>query len=161
VSIVVDILLLQTVSIAIASVGVLLGAIYYIFQIRHQTRIRKTDLLVRMYSTITSRDWLEAWDRVNSMEITDFSKMRAEHRIVDVNEVLGVFDELGVLLQMRLIDFDLVEKLFHGHVKRVWEKLKPVAEQGRKSANDPRLGEGVEYLYNEVKKREKAGAKSG
>jgi hypothetical protein len=33
---------IQTVSIAIASAGVFLAAIYYILQIRHQTRIRQT-----------------------------------------------------------------------------------------------------------------------
>jgi hypothetical protein len=53
VSIVVDI---QTVSIAIASASVVAGVVYYALQLRNQTKIRKTDLLVRLYSTMTSKD---------------------------------------------------------------------------------------------------------
>ena len=71
VSRVVDILLLQTVSIAIASAGVFLAAIYYIFQIRHQTRLRQTDLIMRLYSTFGSKEFQDAWTRIES---TDFKK---------------------------------------------------------------------------------------
>ena len=46
--IVVDIMLLQTISIAIASAGVFLAAIYYIFQIRHQDKMRHLDLFMRL-----------------------------------------------------------------------------------------------------------------
>ena len=41
---------IQTISIAIASAGVFLAAIYYTIQIRHQTKMRHTDLVVRLYS---------------------------------------------------------------------------------------------------------------
>jgi hypothetical protein len=44
---------IQTISVAIASADVLVAAIYYILQIRHQTTIRKTDLLIRLYQTYT------------------------------------------------------------------------------------------------------------
>jgi hypothetical protein len=56
---------------------------------------------------------------------------------------------------MRLLDIDPVEKLLHGHIERMWEKLKPLIEEIREAMNDPRLGEGYEYLYNEMKKRRK------
>jgi hypothetical protein len=39
---------IKTVSIAVASASVILGAIYYIWQIRHQSRIRQTDLVIRL-----------------------------------------------------------------------------------------------------------------
>jgi hypothetical protein len=50
---------IQTVSIAIASAGVFAAAIYYALQIRHQTKLRETDLLVRLYSTFTNKEVLE------------------------------------------------------------------------------------------------------
>jgi hypothetical protein len=52
VSIMVDI---QTVSIAIASASVVAGIVYYAFQVRHQTKIRRTDLLTRLYSIMVSK----------------------------------------------------------------------------------------------------------
>jgi hypothetical protein len=101
-----------------------------------------------------SKDWLEAWDRVDSLQTDDLIKMRDEHRMVDINQVYQFFEEVGILLQMRLVDIDLVEKLLHGLVKNTWEKLKPVAEYSRKLRNDPKMAQGFEYLYNEMKKRE-------
>lgn len=41
---------IQTVSIAIASAGVFVAAVYYIFQIRNQTKMRQTDLVMKLYS---------------------------------------------------------------------------------------------------------------
>jgi hypothetical protein len=64
---VVDILLLQTVSIAIASAGVFVAAVYYILQIRHQTKIRQTDLVIRLYSTYGSKEFQEAWATVREL----------------------------------------------------------------------------------------------
>jgi hypothetical protein len=145
---------IQTVSVMLASASVIAGVVYYAFQIRHQTRIRKTDLLVRLYSTLASKDWLEAYIKVRDIETVDLSKLRAEHAEVEFNEVLLFFDELGVLLQMGLVDIRTVEKLLHAHIKRTWEKTKPIVVAVRKSLNDPQIGEGFEYLYNEMKKRE-------
>jgi hypothetical protein len=144
----------------LASAGVIAGVVYYALQIRHQTRIRKTDLLVRLYSTLASKDWLEAYIKVRDIETADFSKLRAEHAEVEFNEVLLFFDELGVLLQMGLVDIHTVEKLLHAHIKRTWERTKPMVVAVRKSLNDPQIGQGFEYLYNEMKKREQQPAKT-
>jgi hypothetical protein len=142
------------ISAIVAATGVLVGVVYYILDLRHQIKMKKTDLLVRLYSIMQGKDWLESWDKVDSLETADLIKMRDEHRMVEMNQVYSLFDEVGILLQMRLIDIDLVEKLLHGHVKRTWEKLKPVFEHGRKLRNDPRIAQGFEYLYDEMKKRE-------
>ena len=152
----VDILLLQTVSILVTSAGLLIAALYYILQIRHQTRIRQTDLLVRLCSTMGSKDWMEAWGKVCAydMKTTNFEKVWTENRFVDYNMVVMFFEELGILVQMKLLDIDNVEKLLHGYVKLMWERLKPLTMEIRKVLNDPRLGEEWEYLYNEMKKRE-------
>lgn len=40
----------QTFSIAVASAGVVAGIIYYAFQVRHQTKLRQTDLIMRLHS---------------------------------------------------------------------------------------------------------------
>lgn len=142
------------ISAVVAAAGVLVGVVYYILDLRHQIKMRKTDLLVRLCSIWQGKDWLEAWDKVDSLETDGLIKMRAEHRMVEINQVYSFFDEIGILLQMKLVDINLVEKLLHGHVIRTWEKLKPALEYGRKLRNDPRIAEGFEYLYDEMKKRE-------
>lgn len=42
----------QTVSIAIASASVVVEVVYYVFQIRHQTKLREADLLLRLNSAM-------------------------------------------------------------------------------------------------------------
>jgi hypothetical protein len=56
-------------------------------------------------------------------------------------------------LQKGLIDLDLLP-LETGQISIMWEKLKPILEGSRKKFNEPKLGYGLEYLFNEIKKRE-------
>ena len=70
----VDILLLQTVSIVVASTGLLIAAIYYALQIRHQTKIRQTDLVMRLYSTFGSKEFQDAWTRIDSIEFKSYDE---------------------------------------------------------------------------------------
>jgi hypothetical protein len=144
------------VSAVVAAAGVLVGVVYYILDLRHQTKVRQTDLLARLYSTMTTKEWMESWGRVNAydMKTTNLEKLWTENQLVDFNVLTMYFEELGVLVQMKLLDVDQVEKLLHRHVERMWEKLKPVVEEIRKVMNDPQLGQRWEYLYNELKKRQ-------
>jgi hypothetical protein len=165
VSIVVDI---QTVSIAIASAGVFAAAIYYILQIRHQTRIRKTDILMRLHLASSTRDFIEAALRIRTSNYKDYDDFVEKYgSLASGGEVqiafilMGQFFEgIGVLLNNKLADIDLVAQLFS--VESYWMKMKPLAEYLRKQSNNPQMYEWFEYLYNEVKKREQAeGVKNG
>jgi len=144
---------ISTVSIVIASSGVLIAATYYVLQIRHQNRMRQTDLLVRLFSTMMSKDWLEAWEKVRDRDTLDYDDYKKKYGFVEANEIYVYFDQLGRLLQKGLIDIDLLP-LENGQISITWEKIKPILEGSRKKFNEPRLGKGFEYLYNEVKKRE-------
>jgi len=144
---------IQTVSIVIASASVTVAAIYYVWQIRHQTKMRHTDLLVRLFSTLDSKDWLEAWEKVRDRKIMDYETYKEKHGFVEANQVYVFYDQLGRLLQKGLIDIDFLP-LETGQINIAWEKLKPLLEGSRKKFNEPKIGSGFEYLHNEVKKRE-------
>lgn len=87
------------------------------------------------------------------MKTTDIGKLWTENRLVDANIVIMYFEELGVFVQMKLLDLDQVEKLLHRYVERMWEMLKPLVEEFRTVMKDPQLRQGWEYLYSEMKKR--------
>jgi len=146
---------IPSISAIAAAAGVLVGVVLTVLELRHLVKQRQTDLLMRLCSVWQTKDWLEAWSVVDG---SDLNKILEEKRVVETNEVVLFFDEIGVLLQMRLVDIELVEKLLHGHAIRIWEKLKPGIEGYRKLRNDPNLVAGFEYLYNEMKKRERRGA---
>jgi len=150
----------QTVSIVIASASVVAGIVYYVFQIRHQTRIRKTDLLARLYSIMVSKDWLEAWQKVQENEALGYEEYLRKYGSVEINEVFVFFQQLGMLLKKGLIDVDLIP-LSYGQISAQWEKMKPVLEGGRKKWRNPMLGNEVDYLCSELEKREQRGVKNG
>jgi hypothetical protein len=72
------------------------------------------------------------------------------------------FSEIGTLLQRKIIDIDFFYDIWTStSIKVNWEKVKPVVLGLREQFKDPRVFSSFEYLYNEVKKREQAGVKSG
>jgi hypothetical protein len=156
----------QTVSIAIASAGVFAAAIYYIFQIRHQTRLRQTDLTMRLYTSWVSKEMTEPWLKVWNLEFTDYDDFKrkygtylsANSENAAVLSVLNSFNIMGFLLQKKLVDYEIVRQL---PISMTWNKVKPIVEGVRKQSNDTSWYEEFEYLYNEVKKREQKGIKNG
>ena len=151
---------IQSVSIAIASAGVFAAAIYYVFQIRHQNRMRSTDLLMRLHLAFSSKEKVEAALKYMNTEYKDYDDFVekygfpfAEGQVQTVFLMMGMFFEgIGILLKKKLVQLDLVTDLFA--VEMLWLKWKPLAEGLRKQTNNPHFAEWFEYIYNEMKKNE-------
>jgi hypothetical protein len=150
-----------TVSIVVASASVVLAAIYYVLQIRHQTRTRKTDLVIRLNATWVSKDIMEAWSRVMERDIEEYdtSSLSMSSKWVPEMQIAQFFEELGYLVHSGFADFELIYALFP--VGATWGKLRFLVARIRESRNNPTYYEWFEYLYNETRKREQAGVKSG
>jgi hypothetical protein len=153
VSIVVDI---TEISAMVTAAGVLVGVVYYILDIRHQARTRETDLVLRLYATFGSNEFQERWTEFIKGDYKDYKDFVKKYSIRSdpAPESTWLFEALGVLLKNKLIDIRLVDDLFTGPSKWFWEKLKPIVEDTRKRFNYPQYAEHIEYLYNEMKKRE-------
>ena len=144
----------QTVSIAIASASVVAGVIYYLFQIRLQTKARQTDLVIRLYTTFASKEMRQTWEKITTREDIDFNAYREKFGLSEVNEIGWFFEGVGVLLHRKLIDITVVDDLFSSPIKISWEKMKPIAEGERKQFGRPQIWEWWEYLYNKMQQRE-------
>jgi len=150
---------ISTVSIAIASAGVFAAAIYYILQLRHQSRMRQTDLVVRLYSAFSGKELQEAYfETAYGFEFADYDDFMKKYRmpakpILPLWQVCKFFDGVGVLLRRKLVDIGLVDELFHAEATIVWKKVKPLVEGRRRELNQPTALQSFEYLYNEMKKR--------
>ena len=156
----------QTVSIAIASASVFAAAICYIIQIRHQSKTRQTDLVMRLYATFSSNEFQDAWTKVRKRasdvesidDIYDFDKKVG---LREINQVCLFFEGVGILLQRKLVDTSMIEDLFGGAIARTWENVKTGVIKARQQLNDPTIYYYFEYLANEMKKREQTGGNSG
>jgi hypothetical protein len=159
----VDILLLQTVSIAIASAGVLLAAIYYVLQIRHQTRIRRTELLMRLYSTGTNNEFMDAFWKVMSLQAKDYQDYVKQYGPLSKTDspmnrafytIISYYELVGVLLLRKLIDIFTVYDVWGvNQPTMLWEKIKPIALGVRREV-EPAALLGFEYLCVELKRNE-------
>jgi len=142
---------IQTISIVVAAASVVAGVIYSVIEIRQQTKLRHTDFIMRMPSTFTSREFLESWATVGRTEFNNYEDF-VEKCFVEASQVAGFCENLGVLVNRKLVDIALVIDLYA--VDEAWEKLKPWIQDSRKRANNPKLYEWFEYLCNEMRKGE-------
>jgi len=155
---------IQTVSVMFASASVMAGVVYYAFQIRHQTRLRETDVILRLAS-FWSLENERALSRVFACEFKDYEDFVKRYgsfvdskpgRELELKESFGVvltqMETMGLPLKRKVVDADLMYEIYPAI--RLWEKVKPIVEGSRKELNDPRAWGSFEYYYNEMKKRE-------
>jgi len=145
---------IQTISIVIASAGVLVAAIYYVLQIRHQNRMRQTDLVMKLYVQFSSLEFQKLWEEILKREAKDFDDYRHKYGTAELWSADLFFEGIGILLKRKLIDIELVDDMFTTPIKWTWLKIKDIVLEARKVRNQPEIVEWFEYLYNEMKKRE-------
>ena len=154
---------IPSISAIVAAMGVLVGVIFAVFQLRDLVKTRQTDLVIRLYSTFGGKEFQEALMKTMTLEFKDFDDFRKRYALSSdysqtpefiANEMVSVlFEGLGVLLHRKLISIKLVEDLFSGPIKSTWEKMWPLIEGYRKTMY-PTAYEYFEYLYTEMQKRE-------
>jgi hypothetical protein len=151
------------ISAVVAAVGVLIGVVYYVLDMRHQRQERQTDLLVRVvpWINIGSNQLQAAIMRTLKTEYKDYEDFVKRYGEVHSEKpeqaailaLVNYFEGLGILVRRKLIDIDLVYDFWGSDINMIWDKLKPIIEGERKKWNYPTLN--CEYFYSEMKKREK------
>jgi hypothetical protein len=164
VQIVVDILLLQTVSLGVASASIVIGVIYYILQIRNQTTIRKTDLMIRLYSSIQNREYMDAFVLLMSAQFQDYEDYVKKYGSLlspeasmnrTLSSVLAPLEMVGTLLYRKHIDIGFVYDVFGvATIKTLYEKFMPIIMGGRKEIGELGWFVGFEYLHDELLRKE-------
>jgi len=156
-----------SVSAIVATAGVIIGVFFAVLQLRALVKTRRTDLVLRLYSTFGSREFQEAWVETLRMEFKDYRDYlkkygaTSEHpAYTSVNMVASFFEGMGILLRRNLIDIALIDDLHSTDIILTWHKMKPIVEGWRKQFNRPQMSEWFEYLYNEMVKREQKLAKT-
>jgi len=142
------------ISAMVAAAGVLVGVVWYILDMRNQTRLRQTDMVMRLYEVFATMEFQkEMFTLMTDIEIKDYNTFRKKYA-VNMPPTGLFFHEVGVLLSKKLADIGLISNLFGPVAIRYWEKSKPMVEDARKQLNAPGFGGGFEYLYNELNKRQ-------
>jgi hypothetical protein len=149
----------STVSIVIASAGVLAGVIYYILEIRHQSRLRQTESVIRLspFFNMNAREMQEAITQVCSIEYENYDDYLERYSGKPENTMLKMlgnyFEGIGILVSKKLVEADIVYNFWGDIIQSSWEKVKPLIADMRKDSGDLNMFVFWEYLYDEMKKR--------
>jgi hypothetical protein len=169
----------QTISVVIAAVSVVIGVINSILSSRRAAQndqmmleTRQAQLFAQIHSWWRSRDGVKAYGKVRysyydplqKMGIEDYLEKYGASGDIEVyadQMTLNTFLEgVGVLVKKGLIDIELVEDLLSQRIIWYWENmLGPIVDYVRKLTDDPTQYDSIEYLYHEMKHRQRLTAK--
>jgi len=129
---------IETVSIVVAAATVAAGIIYSSMQLREQTRTRQTDLFMKVYSIWGSGRFSKAVRKLLAIEVKDYDDFVKKHGPVvslepepseiwlDIDLIGWFFNEIGFLVNEKLISKKSVHKFLGYWVMIAWEKEKPL-----------------------------------
>lgn len=156
---------LQTVSIVLTGIGLMIALIYYALQIRNQNKTRQTQLFMNLYDTYRSPEFRKQQLTIAQHEYTDFDDFWEKYGGPTNPDawstwfsVAAFYNGIGVLVKRKLISIDLVEELLSNIVERQWNSMGPILIDWReKIATDQvrknELFHGFEYLAEEIRRR--------
>lgn len=158
------------ISAMVAAGGVLVGVVYYILDLRHQNKVRQTDLVIRLSDFGTRTEFLNACADIFEAAFSDYDEFVKKYGELFSKKpiplsffvVANFMERVGILLRNKLLNIAMVEQLMT--VTDFWEKMKPLIEGVRREEHKRGYYENFEYLYNEMKKREQQlqeGVKNG
>ena len=157
---------IPSISAVVAAIGVLVGVVFAVLQLRDLVKARQMDLLMALYLSWGTEDMKRAYGRFLGVEIKDYDDFVKKHGPIasvepersqiwnDIDRIGWFLNGTGFLVHEKFVGIKSVEALMGYGVILIWEKMKPLVEGWRKQYNIPRSLQWFEYLYNEMQKRE-------
>jgi len=145
---------IPSISAIVAAAGVLIGVVLTVLQLRDLVKTRQTDLIMRLYSRYGSEGFQKTLEKVSKREAKNFHEYEEKYGRAEWVTIGTFFEGIGILLYRKLVDISLVDDLFTAPIKLARGEMKDSIIDARKEYNQPTIFEWVEYLANEMKKRE-------
>jgi hypothetical protein len=153
---------LDTLSIVLTGIGMMIAITYYTLTLRNATTARKAQLFMGLYEAYKSPEFrnqlLEIYN-MNWESIEDaYQKYSGEHNpqaMATINSVAAYFTGVGILVKRGLIDIELVDEMLSYVIIAQWEKLEPIIMDIRRRSGTSKIYNNFEYIYHEIKKRSK------
>jgi hypothetical protein len=142
---------ISTISTIVATISVIIGVIFTVLEIRHLTRTRRTEVILRIYERFGHKEIVAATMKIGGAKFESFEDYVKKYSLVDTVQVIEIFDEVGVLLEQGLVDISLVKALFSPSLDTEWEpNIQTLIKGIGKSSNRPSFFFHVDYLYNRL-----------
>jgi len=158
---------LQTIYYFVAALSVMVAAVYYVFNLRGNTRTRQAQLFMQLYDRFhDTQFWKQYGEIIFLSEWTSWDDFWGKYGPTNIDAFADwmsfgtYFSGIGVLLKEKMIDVRIVDNLVGDYVFWVWEKLRTLSDEMGAKGQKPQSILWIEYLYNEINKereREKKG----
>ncbi len=151
--------IISTVSVVVASVSVVAGVVYYLLETRHQRVVRQTESILALspWFNVSAREIQKAITLVCSAEYDDYDDYMAKYSGKPEQTALKLlgnfFEGIGLLVYRKLVEADIVYDFWGDLAESIWAGNKDLIVAMRKDSDSPRMFELWEYLANEMGKR--------
>ena len=144
-----------SISIAVASISVVLGVILAIMQLRDQNKTRQAQLFMEISSRFERPEFMDSFFLILNM----FNEYRGDSHPEGYLEnrgkilsVLSFFENIGILVKRKLIGIHLIADLVSTPTITIWRAIEKWLKWRRVNENRPQIWEWIEYLYHEIQK---------
>jgi len=152
----------------VAATGVLVAAIYYVYNMRINQKTmkttletRQTQLFMQLLALYNNKDFMKDYASIAyDMQYEGLEDWLKKYGAKDNREywaswarVGRFFDGAGILVKRGLIDADLVVEEMREQILFTWDKVKPWVYEIRVRMNSPQTWENFEYLAGEARRR--------
>ncbi len=145
---------IASISAVVAAVGVIVGVVFTVMELRNLVRQRQTDLAMRLYQHFGTKEFMDSYWQVITSEGKDYDVYAQKHGGKEIFHVSVFFEGVGILLHRKFIDIDMAADLFSESIRGIWERNKTVLEGMTEQYNLRGGFQWFEYLYNELQRRE-------
>ena len=154
----------QTISVVIAAVSLVIGVINSIITSRSAERTRKMELETRqaqlfmqIYDHFNKPEFFDSFTDFLTWKWKDYDDFLAKYgrkanpkAWYSLGSVGAFFEGIGVLVHRKLLDVGLVSQLMSRHIIMFWKKMQPITKEMRRRLEVPEIDRMTEYLYHEM-----------
>jgi len=144
----------------ITSLTVIAGVFFALLEFRNFKAARKRESALTLMQNFMSSEYNQLIPIVFDMPV-GLSPKEIVKRMGGKGNIfsfLSVFESLGVMVYHKEISLDLVDDWFSSPSQAAWTKLSPYIKQWREENQRPVGWEWVEWLHDQMAKRERDGA---
>jgi hypothetical protein len=141
---------IPTIASIITTVSIVIGVAFTILEIRHLSRVRRTDIIMKIYDRFGTREIVEAINRIGNAKFENLADYNKKYGFTDVTQIAELFEGIGVLLEQNLIDIKMVDRLFGPTLNLLWVRMKPVLYAMREGLKEPFFFSHYEYLIKRL-----------
>lgn len=142
--------------------GLLIGIIYYITDMRNQSRAREAQLLLQLNQRFQNKENFRDWHETLTTRFKDYQDfMENWHYTVNYEAYLQrstiwfMLDTFGHILKRGLVKPETIYDAMSGaFIARMWDNHGPIIKELRKRVNNPHHLDGFEHCAEEMRRVE-------